>query len=169
MPFFYIKMNKDEFKNIIEPVTNRNNCILWGIEILRGKKRNTLRVYIDSNNTVDINDCENISKDLSYEPMLDINLGDDYILEVSSPGVDRKFFNIDQLDNFLGEELEIKTKELIDGKRKFLGKLIKRNDKYFYLKDHNHKDLIKFKFTELDMCRLKPNYNKLIKEYSYAK
>ena len=169
MPFFYIKMNKDEFKNIIEPVVNRNKCILWGIEILRGKKRNTLRVYIDSNNTVDINDCENISKDLSYEPMLDTSLGDDYILEVSSPGVDRKFFNIDQLDNFLGEELEIKTKELIDGKRRFSGILSKCEEKYFYLKDLNNTNLIKFKFTELDMCKLKPNYNKLIKEHSYAK
>ena len=162
-------MNKDEFKNIIEPVVNRNKCILWGIEILRGKKRNTLRVYIDSNNTVDINDCENISKDLSYEPMLDISLGDDYILEVSSPGVDRKFFNIDQLDNFLGEELELRSKELIDGKRRFSGILSKCEEKYFYLKDLNNTNLIKFKFTELDMCKLKPNYNKLIKENSYAK
>jgi|TARA_B100001741_G_scaffold65742_1_gene52057 ribosome maturation factor RimP len=162
-------MNKDEFKNIIEPVVNRNKCILWGIEILRGKKRNTLRVYIDSNNTVDINDCENISKDLSYEPMLDISLGDDYILEVSSPGVDRKFFNIDQLDNFLGEELELRSKELIDGKRRFSGILSKCEEKYFYLKDLNNTNLIKFKFTELDMCKLKPNYNKLIKEHSYAK
>ena len=169
MPFFYIKMNKDEFKNIIEPVVNRNKCILWGVEILRGKKRNTLRVYIDSNNTVDINDCENISKDLSYEPMLDISLGDDYILEVSSPGVDRKFFNIDQLDNFLGEELELRSKELIDGKRRFSGILSKCEEKYFYLKDLNNTNLIKFKFTELDMCKLKPNYNKLIKEHSYAK
>ena len=65
-------MNKDEFKSIIN-VVNRNDCILWGIEILRGKKRNTLRVYIDSNNVVDINDCENISKDLGYEPVLDIS------------------------------------------------------------------------------------------------
>ena len=162
-------MNKDEFKNIIEPVINRNNCILWGIEILRGKKRNTLRVYIDSNNSIDINDCENISKDLSYEPMLDISLGDDYVLEVSSPGVDRKFFNINQLDSFLGEELELKSKELIDGRRKFSGVLSKCENKYFYLKDLNNKDLIKFKFTELDMCKLKPNYNKLIKEYSHAK
>ena len=162
-------MNKDEFKNIIEPVVNRNKCILWGIEILRGKKRNTLRVYIDSNNTVDINDCENISKDLSYEPMLDISLGDDYILEVSSPGVDRKFFNINQLDNFLGEELELRSKELIDGKRRFSGILSKCEEKYFYLKDLNNTNLIKFKFTELDMCKLKPNYNKLIKEHSYAK
>jgi hypothetical protein len=40
MPFFYIKnMNIDDFKNIIEPVISRNNCLLWGIEILRGKKK----------------------------------------------------------------------------------------------------------------------------------
>ena len=37
-------MNIDDFKNIIEPVINRNNCLLWGIEILRGKKKNTLRI-----------------------------------------------------------------------------------------------------------------------------
>ena len=163
-------MNKDEFKNIIEPVVDRNNCILWGIEILRGKKRNTLRVFIDSNQIVDINDCENISKDLSYEPMLDVTLGDDYILEVSSPGVDRKFFAIDQLNSFLGEELEFKTKELIDGKRKFTGILSKCDENYFYIKKNkNNEQLTKFKFNELDMCKLKPNYNKLIKEYSNAK
>tara|TARA_B100001063_G_C16776108_1_gene565504 strand:+ start:85 stop:573 length:489 start_codon:yes stop_codon:yes gene_type:complete len=162
-------MNKDEFKNIIEPVVNRNNCILWGIEILRGKKRNTLRIFIDSNNTVDINDCENISRDLGYEPMLDISLGDDYVLEVSSPGIDRKFFDIGQLFNFLGEELELRTRELVDGKRKFSGILSKCDEKYFYLKDHNKEDLTKFKFTELDICKLKPNYNKLIKEHSHAK
>jgi ribosome maturation factor RimP len=162
-------MNKDEYKNIIEPVVNRNNCILWGIEILRGKKRNTLRIFIDSNDTVDINDCENISRDLGYEPMLDISLGDDYVLEVSSPGVDRKFFDIGQLYNFLGEELELRTRELVDGRRKFSGILSKCDQKYFYLKDHNKEDLTKFKFTELDICKLKPNYNKLIKEYSNAK
>ena len=162
-------MNKDEFKNIIEPVVNRNNCILWGIEILRGKKRNTLRIFIDSNDTVDINDCENISRDLGYEPMLDISLGDDYVLEVSSPGVDRKFFDIGQLYNFLGEELELRTRELVDGRRKFSGILSKCDQKYFYLKDHNKEDITKFKFTELDICKLKPNYNNLIKEHSHAK
>ena len=56
MPFFCRKMNIEELNNIIEPVVTRNKCILWGIEILRGKKRNTLRVFIDSNDNVDIND-----------------------------------------------------------------------------------------------------------------
>lgn len=163
-------MNKVEYKNIIEPVVNRNNCILWGLEVLRGKRRNTLRIYIDSSNVVDISDCENISKDLSYEPMLDVSLGDDYILEVSSPGVDRKFFNIEQLNDYLGEELEFKTKELIDGKRKFNGILSECDENYFYVKQNNKdKNIIKFKFNELDLCKLKPNYNKLIKEYSNAK
>tara|TARA_B100001094_G_scaffold80068_1_gene76308 strand:+ start:41 stop:532 length:492 start_codon:yes stop_codon:yes gene_type:complete len=163
-------MNKVEYKNIIEPVVNRNNCILWGLEVLRGKRRNTLRIYIDSSNVVDIGDCENISKDLSYEPMLDVSLGDDYILEVSSPGVDRKFFNIEQLNDYLGEELEFKTKELIDGKRKFNGILSECDENYFYLKQNNKdKNIIKFKFNDLDLCKLKPNYNKLIKEYSNAK
>ena len=163
-------MNKVEYKNIIEPVVNRNNCILWGLEVLRGKRRNTLRIYIDSSNVVDIGDCENISKDLSYEPMLDVSLGDDYILEVSSPGVDRKFFNIGQLNDYLGEELEFKTKELIDGKRKFNGILSECDENYFYLKQNNKdKNIIKFKFNDLDLCKLKPNYNKLIKEYSNAK
>ena len=143
---------------------------MWGLEVLRGKRRNTLRIYIDSSNIVDISDCENISKDLSYEPMLDVSLGDDYILEVSSPGVDRKFFNIEQLNDYLGEELEFKTKELIDGKRKFNGILSECDENYFYVKQNNKdKNIIKFKFNELDLCKLKPNYNKLIKEYSNAK
>ena len=116
-------MNIEEYRNIIEPVVNRNNCILWGIEILRGKKRTTLRVFIDSKEGVDINDCENVSKDLNYEPILDTTLGEDYVLEVSTPGVDRKFFNINQLNDYIGMELEFKTRELIEGKRKFSGTL----------------------------------------------
>ena len=79
-------MLKKDIEKIVKPVINDNNCFLWGIEILRGKKNTTLRIFIDSDNGVDINDCENISKNLSYEPMLDVSLGDDYILEVSSPG-----------------------------------------------------------------------------------
>ena len=169
MPFFCIKMNIEELKNIIEPVVNRNDCILWGIEILRGKKRNTLRIYIDSDQNININDCENVSRDLSYEPSLDMNFGDDYILEVSTPGIDRKFFNISQLNSFIGEDLELRTKELINGKRKFWGKLKQCNDISFLIEEPKESDILKFKFTDIDLCKLKPNYNNLMKESTYAK
>ena len=160
-------MNKEDFKNIIEPVVKRNNCKLWGIEILRGKKRIKLRVYIDSNKDIDITDCENVSKDLNYEPSLDMSLGNNYILEVSTPGIDRKFFNISQLKDFIGNELELKTKEIINGTRKFYGKLIECDEIHFSV--DVKKDLMKFKFSDIDLCKLKPNYNELMKEKNHAK
>jgi len=169
MPFFCIKMNIEEYRNIIEPIVNRNNCILWGIEILRGKRRTTLRVFIDSKEDVDINDCENVSKDLNYEPVLDTALGEDYILEVSTPGVNRKFFDIDQLNDYIGMELEFKTRELIQGKRKFSGTLSECDNSYFSIKNTNEQNVMKFKFTDIDLCKLKPNYNDLMKEYNHAK
>ena len=169
MPFFCIKnMNIDDFKNIIEPVINRNNCLLWGIEILRGKKKNTLRVFIDSNNNVDINDCESISRDLNYEPQIDLNLGEDYILEVSTPGIDRKFFDIKQLKDYVGQELDIKTKSIYEGRRKFIGKLIESDDSKLTIVKSDNSEEITFKFSDIDLCRLKPDYNNLLKEYSYG-
>ena len=161
-------MNIDDLKNIIEPVITRNNCFLWGIEILRGKKKNTLRVFIDSNDNVDINDCESISRDLNYEPQIDLNLGEDYILEVSTPGIDRKFFDIKQLKDYVGQELDIKTKSIYEGRRKFIGKLTESDDsKLTIVKSDNYEEII-FKFSDIDLCRLKPDYNNLFKEYSYG-
>ncbi len=162
-------MNIDDLKNIIEPVITRNNCFLWGIEILRGKKKNTLRVFIDSNNNnVDINDCESISRDLNYEPQINLNLDEDYILEVSTPGVDRKFFDIKQLKEYVGQELNIKTKSIYDGKRKFIGKLIESDDSKLTIVESDNSEEIIFKFSDIDLCRLKPDYNNLFKEYSYG-
>ena len=54
-------MVKDEIEIIVEPVIKRHNCFLWGIEILRGKRRPTLRIYIDSGEGANIEDCENVS------------------------------------------------------------------------------------------------------------
>ena len=161
-------MNIDDLKNIIEPVITRNNCFLWGIEILRGKKKNTLRVFIDSKYNVDINDCESISRDLNYEPQINLILDEDYILEVSTPGVDRKFFDIKQLKEYVGQELNIKTKSIYDGKRKFIGKLIESDDSKLTIVESDNSEEITFKFSDIDLCRLKPDYNNLFKEYSYG-
>ena len=160
-------MLKKDIEKIVKPVINDNNCFLWGIEILRGKKNTTLRIFIDSDNGVDINDCENISKDLKYEPNLDLCLGDSYILEVSTPGIDRKFFEINQLNDYIGEDLLLKSKELHNGKRNFSGKLSKCKENMFSIVVE--KKVMNFNFNDVDLCKLKPNFKKLIKENNYAK
>ena len=159
-------MYREEIEKIIIPVIDRNNCFLWGIEILRGKKNTTLRIFIDSDSGVDINDCENISKDLNYEPSLDLNFGD-YVLEVSTPGIDRKFFDIEQLKDYIGEDLSLKSKKILEGKRNFTGTLLNCDLIKFSLKTKDK--IIEFNFDDIDFCKLKPNFNELMREKSYAK
>ena len=160
-------MYREEVEKIIIPVINRNDCFLWGIEILRGKKNTTLRIFIDSDSGVDINDCESISRDLNYEPSLDLSFGDDYVLEVSTPGIDRKFFDIEQLKDYIGEDLSLKSKKILEGKRNFTGTLLSYDLDKFSLKTKDK--IIEFNFDDIDYCKLKPNFNELMREKSYAK
>jgi ribosome maturation factor RimP len=97
-----------------------------------------------------------------------LNLGEDYILEVSTPGIDRKFFDIKQLKDYVGQELDIKTKSIYEGRRKFIGKLIESDDSKLTIVKSNNSEEIIFKFSDIDLCRLKPDYNNLLKEYSYG-
>ena len=168
MPFFCEKkMVKDEIEIIVEPVIKRHECFLWGIEILRGKKRPTLRIYIESMEGATIDDCENVSRDLNYEIDLDSPLGEDYVLEVSTPGIERRFFKQDQLLEYLGEDLKVKLREPLEGVKNINGTLVDCNENFFLLES----DKLEYKldFSDIDVCRLDPNFDKLMKESGYAK
>ena len=160
-------MVKDEIENIVKPVIERHECFLWGVEILRGKRRPTLRVYIDSLSGANIDDCENISKDLNYEIDLDSSFGEDYVLEVSTPGIERRFFKQNQLLEYIGEDLKIKLREPLDGIKNVNGMLVDCNEDYFLIES----DKLEYKldFGDIDICRLNPNFEKLMKENSYGK
>ena len=168
MPFFCIKkMIKEEIEKIIEPVIERRNCFLWGLEILRGRKRPTLRIYIESVAGANIEDCENISKDLNYEIDLDSSFGDDYVLEVSTPGISRKFFKQSQLKDYIGEKLKIKLREPLEGVKNIEGVLVDCNTDSFLIESSELE--YKLNFNDIDFCRLEPDFDKLMKEDSYAK
>ena len=158
---------KDEIENIVEPIIKRHDCFLWGLEILRGRKRPTLRIYIESEQGANIDDCENISNDLNYEIDLDSSFGDDYVLEVSTPGISRKFFKQSQLESYIGEELKVKLREPLEGKKNIEGTLVDCNKEYFLIESLNLE--YKLNFNDIDFCKLEPNFDKLMKEENYAK
>ena len=158
---------KDEIEKIVVPVIERHDCFLWGLEILRGRKRPTLRIYIESDQGANIDDCENISKDLNYEIDLDSSFGDDYVLEVSTPGISRRFFKQSQLESYIGEELKVKLREPLEGKKNIEGTLVDCNKEYFLIESLNLE--YKLNFNDIDFCKLEPNFDKLMKEENYAK
>lgn len=95
-----------------------------GVEWLPSQGQSTLRVYIESpEREVDIEDCEAASRELSA--MLDVEdpIQGHYLLEVSSPGLDRPLFTAEQFARFVGEEVKVVLSAPLDGRRRFRGRL----------------------------------------------
>ena len=155
-------MRIEELEISIEPVATSHGCELWGIELLRGKKRPTIRVFIDAISGATIDDCEKVAKDLNYELALnDTFLDQDYVLEVSTPGIDRKIFKAEQLSAFIKEDFDLKLREIKDGKRSFVATLININNDEILFQSGAEKMILNF--VDLDSCRLKPNFEELMR------
>ena len=155
-------MRIEEIERAIEPVVTSHGCELWGVELLRGKKRPTIRIFIDAISGATIDDCEKVAKDLNFElPLNDTFLDQDYVLEVSTPGIDRKFFKAEQLSAFLKEEFDLKLREIKNGKKTLVAKLVEVDgDEILF---HCGEEKMSLNFLDLDLCRLKPDFEELMR------
>jgi ribosome maturation factor RimP len=110
-------------KALIEPVVTGLGYELVGVEYLAQGHHSLLRVYVDSDAGITVDDCADVSRQLSA--MLDVEdpLPGAYSLEVSSPGVDRPLFEAADFERFSGQQARIRLLAPLDGQRKFKGVL----------------------------------------------
>lgn len=96
---------------------------LVGIEYLRDGSHGVLRVYIDSEDGITLDDCERVSHQVSG--ILDVEdlIHEHYVLEVSSPGLNRPLFTAAQFIRFIGHDVKIRLSIPVNGRRNFKGKL----------------------------------------------
>jgi len=98
-------------------------CTLWGIEYLPGRKRSLLRVYIDKQTGVTLDDCTEVSRHIGN--LLDVEnpISGHYHLEVSSPGIERLLLKHEHYRSNIGNMVRLELWEPADGRRKFKGRL----------------------------------------------
>jgi len=120
MGFFYMSMKLEE---ILTSVVTDAGYELWGYQYLTHGKRDILRVYIEGENGVLIDDCARVSGQL--DAVLDVEepIQDRYTLEVSSPGLERPLFTLEQFKKFIGKKVKIVLRKQLNGQRKWLGEL----------------------------------------------
>jgi len=125
MPIFYLGMMLNRLRDLILPVAENFQKTLWGIEVFSSGKSSIVRVYIDSTSGVNVDDCANISRQISS--MLDVEsfLPETYVLEVSSPGLDRKLFEVSQYSAYIGEKVRISLKAPFEKRKNYSGVLTK--------------------------------------------
>jgi len=101
---------------------------LLGIVEASAGRRRILRVYIDSEDGISVEDCEKVSHHVS--DLLDVEdlIRGSYILEVSSPGLDRPLFKARDYVRFSGHRIRVRTERMIEGRRNLVGKLVGIDD-----------------------------------------
>ena len=100
-------MDTEYIKEVIEKDIERLGCKVWGLELFGRHSNQTLRIYIDNKEGISVEDCELVSKHVSKVLDTESDFSENYLLEVSSPGLDRKFFYKEQYKEFLKENLKV--------------------------------------------------------------
>lgn len=105
-------------RGVVEPMGYE----LVGVEYLaRARGGHLLRIYIDSEQGVGLNDCERVSHQLGGVLDVEDPISVDYALEVSSPGLDRPLFEIAQFERFVGQVARVKLTTPLNGRSNFRG------------------------------------------------
>ena len=153
-------MDRENLVEMIKPVVTGNGCDFWGLELVHGKNTPTIRVFIDAIGGPTIEDCEKISHELNLEFSLDDSLIEDYILEVSSPGLDRKIFYPEQLLEYVNEVFKVILREKVNNQKTFQGVLEEVDKEILHLKVK--KEVFKINFNNIESCKLMPDFKKIL-------
>ncbi len=125
----------DRIEREIEEVVSGEGLELVHVEYHRQGRGHLLRVDIDKEGGVTLEDCEQVSRQLSA--MLDVEdaIPDQYELQVSSPGLDRKFYRPSDYQKFLGRLVRVKTAAAIRGLHVIVGRLKEYDGKKIVVTD----------------------------------
>ncbi len=118
----------EQVRQFAEPLVEANGCSLWDVEYVREGGEWFLRLYIDKEGGVDINDCEAVSR--AVDPVLDEKdpIPESYRFEVCSAGLERVLKRPSDFERFMGSPVQVRLYRPRDGQKEFAGTLIGYDD-----------------------------------------
>ena len=145
-----------ELRKLLEPVVSALGFELVGVEFVSGR-RGLLRLYIDSEDGVTIDDCQAVSHQVSGLLDVEDSIQGQYSLEVSSPGLDRPLFRAADFERFAGHEVSLRLVAPVEGRRKFRGVLLGLRDGRVVVQVEEQELVVALE--EIDAARLVPDYD----------
>ena len=126
---------ESQVEDIMAEILLGTDYELVDVEYVKEGRDWYLRIFIDKAGGIDLDDCQNISEQLSARlDALDIISGA-YILEVSSPGIDRILKKDKDFVREAGKVVDVTLYAPLDGKKSFVGELISRDEEFLHIKD----------------------------------
>lgn len=130
----------EQLQALLAPVVEALGYQCWGVEFISQGRHSLLRVYIDNPDDVLIDDCEKVSRQISGVLDVEDPISGEYTLEVSSPGMDRPLFTLEQFAAHVGEQVKIRLRSPYEGRRNFQGLLrgVEEQDVVVQVDEHEY-------------------------------
>ena len=112
-----------DFTALLEPVVESMDYELVGVEFHTSENHAVLRVFIDHENGITVDDCAKVSHQVSALLEVEDPIVQAYDLEVSSPGINRRLFKLTDYIKFAGQKAKIKLAVGLEGRKNFSGAL----------------------------------------------
>ncbi len=151
-----MKQAPEHLLNLIEPIVEGLGYECVGIDYNPHPKHGLLRIYIDSENGILVDDCTKVSHQVSGVLDVEDPIQGNYQLEVSSPGADRPFFKISQFERYIDSTVLVNLFKAISGRRKITGRIVKVDNEIITLAEGEQ--TYEVPFDAMSKARLVPEY-----------
>lgn len=152
-----MRQTPEHLSELIEPIITGLGYECVGIDYNPHPKHGLLRIYIDSENGILLDDCTKVSHQVSGVLDVEDPIQGEYHLEVSSPGADRPFFKLSQFERFIGSKVSVHLYKSIAGRRKITAEIVGVEAETVLLKDENQ--VFEIPFAAMSKARLVPEYS----------
>lgn len=143
---------QDQLDQLIHSVVTGLGFDVWGYEYRPHSESALLRIFIEKEGGISIDHCTQVSRQIGAALDVEDLIPVAYILEVSSPGIDRVLFTPEQYQGYVGEQLKVRTRTPVDGRRNFRGSIESVTDTHVNVLVDN--DTFEIPFDVVDRARL---------------
>ncbi|MBV1911883.1 MAG: ribosome maturation factor RimP [Kangiellaceae bacterium] len=147
----------DLLTDMLRPAAEALGYELLGLEFIGQGVHSVLRVYIDHEDGITVDDCTKVSHQASGILEVEDPITSQYTLEVSSPGMDRPLFTLPHFENVVGKEVNIRCHLGVNGRRRFKGVLNKIDTQNLIIAVDNEE--YEVDFQDIDKANLVPVFD----------
>ena len=153
-------MSVRKLNEMLQPLVESLGYVFVGLEYNPNPKHAVLRVYIDHESGVAIEDCENVSRETAA--LLDVKdpIKCHYNLEIASPGLDRPLFTPKHFESFIGRQVKISLFAPRDGRRNFQGRILNTDEDDVGIAQDGVE--VTLAFNNIARARLVPDYENIL-------